>query len=411
MDLRPIILQRLDARLSATSPAPLALGLSGGGDSLALLLIARDWAAAHGRALLVLTVDHGLNPASAGWTDACRRTAARLGLPFRALAWEGDKPSTGLPAAARAARHALLADAARAAGARVILLGHTADDLAESRAMRAGGSSLPDVREWSPSPAWPQGRGLFLLRPMLGVGRQALRDWLAARGETWIDDPANQDPRFARARARSAALPPPRDEPPDADRSPVEPTEQPSPSPAGDEGYLVLPRSSTAAVVAAACLCAAGTTRPPRGERLARLLARLASGEAFAATLAGARIEAAGDGVLFTRDVGERSRGGLAPLSLPAGEAVVWDGRFELLADRPGLTVEALGGHASRLSRAERLRLKVILPAARPGLPVILGAGPPTCPILAGAGPVSVRALGLTRFEAATGCVEREPAA
>ncbi len=192
----------LDRRLRPASPAPIAVGLSGGGDSLALLLVARAWALAHGRQILALTVDHGLNPDSAGWTRVCAETAERLGVGFRALRWTGDKPATGLPAAARAARQALLAEAAREAGAKVLLLGHTADDLAESAAMRAEGSTVQDAREWSPSPAWPEGRGVFLLRPLLAVGRAALRDHLREVGETWIDDPANEDVRFARARAR-----------------------------------------------------------------------------------------------------------------------------------------------------------------------------------------------------------------
>jgi tRNA(Ile)-lysidine synthase len=84
------------------------------------------------------------------------------------------------------------------------LLGHTADDLAEAAAMRAEGSSVSDPRYWSPSPVWPEGRGVMLLRPLLGERRAALRAWLSGRGETWLDDPANDDPRSARARARRA---------------------------------------------------------------------------------------------------------------------------------------------------------------------------------------------------------------
>ena len=49
---------------------------------------------------IALTVDHGLNPDSAGWTDLCRETAGRLGVGFQALAWTGEKPASGLPAAA-----------------------------------------------------------------------------------------------------------------------------------------------------------------------------------------------------------------------------------------------------------------------------------------------------------------------
>ena len=210
----------LDLRLCASSARPVAVALSGGGDSLALLLAADAWARRAGRDLIVLSVDHGLRPESAGWTAACAKVAARLELPFRALAWTGPKPTVGLPAAARAARHALLADAARAAGARVILIGHTADDVLEARRMRADGSSVPEPRAWSPSPAWPEGRGVFLARPLLGLGRADIRAWLSARGEAWIEDPANDDLAYARPRARQghgsarpplrwAACPPP----------------------------------------------------------------------------------------------------------------------------------------------------------------------------------------------------------
>ncbi|MFZ5668864.1 MAG: tRNA lysidine(34) synthetase TilS [Pseudomonadota bacterium] len=404
----------LDRRLRAESPAPLAVAFSGGGDSLALLLLARAWADRHGRRVIALTVDHGLNPASAEWTERCRATAARLGVEFRALAWTGEKPATGLPAAARAARHDLLADAARAAGARVLLMGHTADDLAEAAAMRAAGSTVGDPREWAPSPAWPQGRGVFLLRPLLGMRRPALRDWLAGQDETWIDDPANEDARFARTRARSALTEAgkgtgeagggdPADEGGSAPSAP--PRRVPLPT---AWGGLVLDRCAPPSHIAAACLCAGGTSRPPRGARLARLVERLRAGQAFVATLAGARVEASGETAVFLR---EPAREGLPILPLPVGEPVVWDGRFELLADRPGLAVRGLAGLAARLPRAERAGLRGIPPAARRTLPAVTGADEfVTCPILAGERAVRCRALVLDRFEAATGGVDSEPA-
>jgi tRNA(Ile)-lysidine synthase len=408
--------QVFERRLAVRSDAPLAVAFSGGGDSLALLLATRDWGR---RRLLALTVDHGLSPASGDWTRACAETAARLGVDFRALAWTGEKPATGLPAAARAARHALLADAARQAGARVILMGHTASDLAESAAMRAEGSTVPDAREWGPSPAWPEGRGVFLLRPMLGLDRATIRDWLRARGETWIDDPANEDVRYARARARRRhSLPFMGRE--DAEGGGVGKSSQAPQFPTlaagaavpphegeGVFGAILLSRRSPPAVLAAACLCAAGTARPPRGDRLQRLAARLATDETFTATLAGARIEAGPSQALVARDAGALT----GRQALPPGEAIVWDGRFALTATRPGLTVQALAGHAARLPPAQRIALARLPAAVRPGLPAVLDqSGAVSCPILARDGAVGCEVLALARFDAATGLVQSEPA-
>ena len=391
----------LDRRLLSASPAPIAMALSGGGDSLALALITTDWARAHGRRLLILTVDHRLRPESAAWTDACAATAARLGADFQALAWEGAKPATGLPAAARTARHRLIAEAARSAGAKVVLMGHTASDRLEAAAMRTAGSTTPGPREWVPSPAWPEGRGIFLLRPMLNQTRADIRAWLAQRGETWIEDPANEDPRFARARARAGLsggetddLAPPRDI---ADLARA----------AADlAGGLAAPRATLQdapqAFLATACLCAAGTARPPRGDALGRLMEALRGDGPFTATLAGARIEA-GDGDLrFLRDAG---RGGLAPLTLAAGVTGVWDGRFEISTDR-AVTIQALAGHAAGLPAAQRTELQRLPGGARGTLPFITGEGSPMLTKISG---IAIRPLALERLLAACGAVDREP--
>lgn len=392
----------LDRRLLSASPAPIAVALSGGGDSLALALIAADWAKACGRSLLVLTVDHGLSAQSAAWTRSCAATADRLGAKFQALAWEGQKPATGLPAAARAARHRLIADAARAAGAKVVLMGHTASDRLEAAAMRRAGATTPSPREWTPSPVWPQGRDLFLLRPMLSLARANIRAWLAERGETWIEDPGNEDPRFARTRARAALTGDETD------------TGLPAPVPADLAlsttdlaGGLATPRallrSAPAGFLAAACLCAGGTTRPPRGDRLKRLAEVLKGDSDFTATLAGARIEAGEHDVRFLRD---RGRAGLEPLVLAADQIAVWDGRFEITTDRP-ITVQALAGHAAGLSPSSRSALQRLPAGARGGLPFLPGDGSPVLATIPG---VTARPLALARLRAACGLIDREPA-
>lgn len=395
----------LDRRLDPTSAAPLAVGFSGGGDSLFLLKAVLDWARPRGRPVLALVVDHGLQPGSARWTADAVAKARVLGAEARALTWTGDKPATGLPAAARRARHALLATATRAAGARILLLGHTASDLAESAAMRAEGSTVSDPRDWAPSPVWPEGRGVFVLRPLLSLSRAAIRESLAAEGETWLDDPANADPRYARARARAAGT---------GEASPAANLAPPPPDVSVDAwGVIRLPRDVAAAPLAAALLCAAGTERPPRGERLDRLVARLGSGEAFTATLAGARIEA-GREVLICRDAGETARGGLAPLDLAPGQTAVWDGRWEISAGETPLTVTALKGKASGLSSSQRARLAEVTAAARPSLPLILrhDAAPALAPLdgpaLAAEGGGRACLLVLDRFRAAVGLCDQE---
>jgi tRNA(Ile)-lysidine synthase len=397
----------LDARLMSNDPSPIAVAFSGGGDSLALLLAARQWADANGRRLLALTVDHRLQPRGAEWAVWCAECAARLGVAHRTLVWIGAKPVAGLSAAARLARHRLLADAARDAGAAVILLGHTADDLSEAALMRVAGSTTPDPRPWSPSPVWPQGRGLFLLRPMLGLRRMSLRLALAALGETWIEDPANADPGSARARARrslSGAEPPP---PACLPARPM--TIGFQEGPAGD---LDLPAAGLApADLGAALLCAAGTDRPPRGESLGRLWARARSGEAFTATLAGARIDGDGRRLRIVRDIRDHRRTDLTPVRLPAGVAIVWDGRIELLARAPGAVVGPLAGRARRLPPELRNAILRLPAAVRPALPLITHAdGALELPTLPGGGRTAAWSLSGSRLAAARGAIVNERA-
>lgn len=324
-ELEAAVRAAFDARLDRDSRRPIAVAFSGGGDSLALLLIADEWAREHHRDLVVLHVDHGLRAESRAWAATCGEVAARLARPFEVLPWTGDKPTTGLPAAARAARHALLAEAARRHGAAVIVMGHTADDRAEGAAMREAGSTTPDPRAWTPSPAWPEGRGVFLLRPLLGARRADLRAWLQARGETWIDDPANADTRFARVRARMAG---PAQPPPGPEREPVRLAGQVR----EEAGVLTAARDifrdpQGARLLAMACVCAGGGSRLPGRARVERLLSAVRAEGPVTATLAGARIEAQGRDIRIFRETGEWRRGGQRVAD------GVWDGRWELVGE------------------------------------------------------------------------------
>lgn len=369
---------RLDARLQRGGEAPLALALSGGGDSLALLELVAGWARSAGRRLLAITVDHGLNPATCDWSRFCADAAARVGTDWIERRWEGDKPATGLPAAARAARHALIADAAREAGAGVVLFAHTADDIVEADWMRARGSTLGALREWSPSPAWPEGRGLMLFRPLLGETREALRTLLRARERDWIEDPGNAG--FLRGRARAAL-----EGRPAGERCPAEPSASPStgrftplPLGAGFEAERAIDPPALSAVL----LCASGHDQPPRRARLDALADRLASHADFAATLAGARVEAVGPRVTIGREPGEMRRRPVPDISLTPGRPAVWDGRYEITAQEPGWAISAVRGRLNTLSKADRTVAAALPPWARAALPVLIRDGS-AAPVLA----------------------------
>jgi len=192
-------------------PAKLLIAVSGGSDSTGLL-VALATLCATGRyphiALSACTIDHDLRAGSAEEADAVGVLCARHGLPHAIRRWQGAKPATGLQAAARAKRYALLVEAAIAAGADAILAAHTLDDQNETLAMR-GARASDGVGLSGMAEGVLLNGAVWLLRPFLEVDRAAIRDFLMARGEGWIDDPSNLNPRFerVRVRAQSDALP------------------------------------------------------------------------------------------------------------------------------------------------------------------------------------------------------------
>jgi tRNA(Ile)-lysidine synthase len=184
----------------------LAVAVSGGRDSLALALLARDWASARGGKVIAMIVDHGLRAASAREVTTTRKTLSALGIDAEALRWLGAKPKSGIQQAARGARYRLLAEACRARGVLHLLIAHHADDQAETIAMRAARDSGADGL--AGMAALVETPDLRLLRPLLPLPRAALTATLDAANVAWIDDPSNVDPRFERARLRESGVVP-----------------------------------------------------------------------------------------------------------------------------------------------------------------------------------------------------------
>lgn len=180
----------------------LGVAVSGGGDSMALLRLAQDWAQRHQKILLVATVDHGLRPQAADEAAMVARCATRLGLPHQTLEWRGWDGHGNLQDHAREARKRLLSQWAQAHALDAVALGHTLDDQAETLLMRlARGSGVEGL---SGMAAHHVAQGTTWLRPLLGMGRAQLRAYLRALRETWVDDPSNHDTSFDRVKARQA---------------------------------------------------------------------------------------------------------------------------------------------------------------------------------------------------------------
>lgn len=195
--------RRVSAEFDRLMPEPraaLAVAVSGGGDSLALLHLAHGWAEARGVALHAVTVDHGLRPESSGEAASVAAAAAALGVPHATLLWQGWDGRGNLQDAARQARRRLVADWAVAQGGPAVALGHTLDDQAETVLLRlARGSGVDGLSGMATA---SRAEGVLWLRPLLQERRADLRIWLAARGLSWVEDPSNDDTRFARVRAR-----------------------------------------------------------------------------------------------------------------------------------------------------------------------------------------------------------------
>ncbi len=194
---------RFSAVLTATGDGPVAVAVSGGGDSTALLVLAAKWRDLGNRQILAVSVNHGLRADAGAELAQIGSLAADLNVPHTILSWTDWNGRGNLQHKARDARKTLIGNWARAQGVGVIATGHNLDDQAETFLMRlARGSGVDGLTAMYPQDGF---EGLNWIKPLLDVSRQQLRTYLRDANIAWSDDPSNDDPAFDRVRFRQAA--------------------------------------------------------------------------------------------------------------------------------------------------------------------------------------------------------------
>jgi tRNA(Ile)-lysidine synthase len=362
-----------------------AVAVSGGPDSMALMLLADRWARQRDGQAWGVTVDHRLRPESAAEARIVAAWLAAREIPHRILLWEGEKPASGIQEAARDARYRLLAEWCRAQGCLHLLTAHHREDQAETYLLRRrAGSGVDGLAGMS---AVRELAGCRLVRPLLSVPRARLAALLAEAGQPFLEDPSNRNPAFERVRLRRRL----EEEPPSASggQGMIDEAIGEARRCAAERGrrehvldaligravalhpagFAVLDPDAIAEadhetverLLARVAACIGGGRYPARRERLVRLREglRAASGTR---TLGGCRFVTWRGRVLVLRELAA----GASPNVLRPGAEVVWDRRFAV-ALRPtasaAVSVGYLGQSGYRLP-----------PHAEPALPRLLHA-------------------------------------
>ena len=177
-----------------------AVGVSGGVDSLALCLLAHTWGEQNGVKLTALTVDHGLRKESAREAAQVKSWLTRRGIAHVTLVLDQPFPRYGIQAFARKWRFQLLGDWCRINLADVVMLAHTIEDQMETICMRiladSGSEGLSGMRRNTVV------GGLRILRPLLKISKGRLVATCRALNQDWVVDPSNQDTTYSRVKIR-----------------------------------------------------------------------------------------------------------------------------------------------------------------------------------------------------------------
>ena len=182
-------------------PQKIAVAVSGGADSLALALMAKEELPVFGFEIVALTVNHHLRPSATAEAAYVADVMKAHGIEHHILEWTAPKPQTGIEEAARIARYALLTEWCKQNGVKVLLTAHHRNDQAETFLMRlqrgSGLEGLCCMRE-----VFENG-DIIIARPLLHAAPETMRQYLQKRRIKWVDDESNVDTKFLRNRIRA----------------------------------------------------------------------------------------------------------------------------------------------------------------------------------------------------------------
>lgn len=197
--LSALVASNLDAAFASGLPKQIGIAVSGGGDSMALLHLARAWASVRGVTLSAITIDHNLRDGSAEEAAHVAQWCADLVVAHTTRVWRDWDRNGNLQDAARQVRYRMIND--WRGDIEHILIGHTLDDQAETLLLRlkrgSGVDGMTGMKHVTPHPS-----GMTLIRPLLNITRQDLRDYLVGCDQPWFDDPSNDNAAFDRIAMR-----------------------------------------------------------------------------------------------------------------------------------------------------------------------------------------------------------------
>ena len=178
----------------------IVVGVSGGADSLALVIMLKEWANKNNRDIIAITVDHKLRDESTSEANYVANIMKNFDIEHHILTWEGDKPKTGIEEAARTARYNLIEEWCIKNNTHTLAMGHHKKDQAETFLLRLiRGSGLYGLSGILPVSK----RGaLTIIRPNLEKTPEVLREFLNNKNIRWVEDPSNQNLDFLRVKVR-----------------------------------------------------------------------------------------------------------------------------------------------------------------------------------------------------------------